>query len=305
MVFRANLEQFIHRDPNLYCVGLDGTAPERLPIDRGTLCSFSADGTEMFYNRKGNEEYQWKRYKGGQHTDIWHYDFASRRFTPVSDYVGKNAYPMWIGDALYFVSDRGGGIANLFRQDIKTKAVAQVTRHEKYDVMMPETDGERIVYVQDGYLNVLDIKGGSDENSPIDLPSDRWRLRDRWLNPKDYIHGMDVGNDGKTALLEARGDIFLLPAGKGPDAQPVADARVRARSTRASRPTASGWPFSPTAAANTSSTCRRSRGGDWIQLTSTLDRAVYRLAWSPDGSKILFGNKDLAALLARRGEQDS
>ncbi len=39
---------------------------------------------------------------------------------------------------------------------------------------------------------------------------------------------------------------------------------------------------------------RRVAGGDWVQLTQTLDRAVYRLAWSPDGSKILFGNKDLA-----------
>ncbi len=97
VVFRADTEQFIHRDPNLYAVGLDGTVPERLPVDRGTLCSFSADGSQMFFTRKGNEEYQWKRYKGGQHTDIWHYDFKSRRFTPVSDYVGKNAYPMWIG----------------------------------------------------------------------------------------------------------------------------------------------------------------------------------------------------------------
>ncbi len=160
VVFRADTEMFIHRDPNLYAVGLDGTVPERLPIDRGTLCSFSAAGDQMFFTRKGNEEYQWKRYKGGQHTDIWHYDFKSRRFTPVSDYVGKNAYPMWIGDALYFVSDREGGIANIYRQDIKGKTIAQVTRHEKIDVMMPETDGERVVYVQDGRLNILDVKSG-------------------------------------------------------------------------------------------------------------------------------------------------
>ena len=77
----------------------------------------------MLYNRRGNEEYQWKRYKGGQHTDIWRYDFAGRRFTAVSDYTGKNAYPMWIGNTMYFVSDRGpGGIANLFSQDLATGA---------------------------------------------------------------------------------------------------------------------------------------------------------------------------------------
>jgi tricorn protease len=58
LVFRADTEQFIYRDPQLYAVALDGSAPERLPIDRGTLCSFSADGSEMFFTRKGNEEYQ-------------------------------------------------------------------------------------------------------------------------------------------------------------------------------------------------------------------------------------------------------
>ena len=235
VVFRADTEQFIYRDPNLYAVALDGTAPERLPIDRGTLCSFNRDGSQMFFTRKGNEEYQWKRYKGGQHTDIWHYDFARRLFTPVSDYTGKNAYPMWVNDSLYFVSDREGGIANIYVQDIKTKAVTRVTRHEKYDVMMPETDGERIVYVQDGYLHLLALKDGTTRKLPLELPSDRWRLRSRWINPKGYIHSMDVANDGKNALLEARGDVFLLPTRKGlgpidvgrsDGPQPDPDARV-------------------------------------------------------------------------------
>jgi tricorn protease len=293
VVFRADTEQFIHRDPNLYAVGLDGTIPERLPIDRGTLCSFSADGSQMFFTRKGNEEYQWKRYKGGQHTDLWHYDFKSRRFTPVSDYVGKNAYPMWIGDALYFVSDREGGIANIYRQDVKGKAIARVTRHEKYDVMMPETDGERIVYVQDGRLNVLAVRDGGSRPLAIELPSDRWRLRDRWVDARDTIHGMDVGNDGRFALLEARGDIFLLPAGKGPVRNLTQTPGSREIHPRLS-PDGQWLAFFSDKSGEYQLYMRRVAGGDWVQLTQTLDRAVYRLAWSPDGGKILFGNKDLA-----------
>lgn len=293
VVFRADTEQFITRDPQLFAVGLEGTAPERLPVDRGTLCSFSADGGEMFFTRKGLEEYQWKRYKGGQHTDIWHYEFAGGKFTPVSDYTGKNAYPMWIGDSLYFVSDREGGIANLFAQDIRSKALRQVTRHEKFDVMMPETDGQRIVYIQDGYLNVLDLQSSTSRKVPLQLASDRWRLGRRWINPKDYIQGMDVGNDGRQVLLEARGDAFLLSSGKGQTrnlSQSSASREIRPRLSPDGR-----WlAFFSDRSGEYQLYMQKTGGGEWIQLTDNLDRAVYRLAWSPDGKKILFGDKDLS-----------
>jgi tricorn protease len=294
VVFRSNLEQAVSRDPKLYWVGSDGTAPEKLPVDRGTLCSFSADGTEMLYNRRGNEEYQWKRYKGGQHTDIWRYSFASRRFDPVTDYNGKNAYPMWINGKMYFVSDRGaGGIANLYAQDLATKAVTQVTRHEKYDVMMPDTDGERIVYMQDGYLQMLDVKSGSAKKIPVDLPSDRWRVRNRWLNPKEYIHAMDVGNDGNHALLEARGDLFLLPASSGQTRNLTQTPGSREIHPRLS-PDGQWLSFFSDRSGEYQLYRQKVSGGEWLQLTSGLDRAVYRQAWSPDGKKILFGDKDMA-----------
>ncbi len=137
IVFRSFFENFIQRDPNLYFVSRSGGVPERLPLDRGVLCSFSADGKKMLYCRKGREEYQWKRYQGGQYQDIWLYDFASGRFTPVSDYVGKNSYPMWIGGQMAFVCDRDNGIANLYLEDLDTKKMEPLTRFNDFDVMMP------------------------------------------------------------------------------------------------------------------------------------------------------------------------
>ena len=107
IVFRAGHENTFRPIVKLYTVSPDGELPEQMPMDRGILCSFSPDGTKVVYNRRGNEEYYWKRYKGGQYTDIWMYDFAAKSFAPITDYVGKNAYPMWVGNKMYFVSDRG------------------------------------------------------------------------------------------------------------------------------------------------------------------------------------------------------
>ncbi|MGB7295885.1 MAG: hypothetical protein WBC70_09885, partial [Candidatus Aminicenantales bacterium] len=124
VVFRSMFENVIGRDPNLYYVSVQGGAPERLPLDRGVLISFSPDGRNFLYCRRGAEEYYWKRYKGGRYQDIWRHDGSAKSYTPVSDYVGKNSYPMWIGDTMYFVSDRGNGISNIYAQKIGGREVS-------------------------------------------------------------------------------------------------------------------------------------------------------------------------------------
>ena len=199
------------RDNKLYRVGLDAAMPEPLPVDRGQSCSYAPDGSRMLYVRKGNQDYYWKRYKGGQYPDIWMYDFTARSFKPVTDYVGRNAYPMWVGERMYFSSDRApDGITNLWAQDLATGALRQVTSYTDFDVMTPSSDGRRIVYVQNGYLQLLDTAGGPPRKLPVRIPSDDWRLQDRFINPSDYIQFVDVAGDGKAVALSARGDVFHM-----------------------------------------------------------------------------------------------
>ncbi len=291
IVYRSFFENSIGRDPRLYFVSRNGSAPERVPVDRGILCSFNPDGTKMLYNRKGNEEYYWKRYKGGQYVDIWMYDFVKNEFTAVSDYVGKNAYPMWIGNKMYFVSDRTNGIANLYVQEIGTKKIDPVTNYTDIDVMWPETDGSSIVYIQDGYINVLDTNTGSSKKIIVDINSDRWKLRDRTVNPKDYVHHFGISDDGKTAVLEARGDIFTVPTGDGTTNNLSNTSGTRELYPQIS-PDGKWIAFFSDKSGEYQLYIQKSSGGDWIQLTDKLDKFVYHLLWSPDGEKILFGNKD-------------
>jgi tricorn protease len=293
VIFRSMFENFIGRDPNLYYAPVRGGAPERFPLDRGTLVSFSPDGRKFLYVRRGNEEYYWKRYKGGQYPDIWMYDSDTKKYTPVTDYVGKNVYPMWIGDTMYFVTDRGNGISNIYAQKIGTKDAKPVTNYADFDVMMPNTDGRTIVYVHNGYLNLLDVESGRSQQIAVLIPSDRWSLRNRIINPRDFIHYAGVGNDGKTVVLEARGDVFTVPSGKGQAAN-LSDTPGTREMYPALSPDGKWVAFFSDKTGDYQLYIQKVEGGEWTPLTTDLDRTVYHLLWSPDGRKILFGNKDFS-----------
>lgn len=296
IVIRSFMETYIYRDPNLYFVSRDGSAPERLPIDRGVLCSFSADGKRMLYCRKGREEYQWKRYKGGQYCDIWMYDFSTRAFTPISDFVGKNAYPMWVGDKMYFVSDRDG-VANLYVQDLTSRAVTRVTNHDVLDVMMPDTDGAKIVYIQDGYLHILNCADGQVAKISVATPSDRWQIRNRVINPREYVQGMDASNDGQKVLIEARGDLFSVPADRGGQTNNISDSPGTRERMACVSPDGKQVAFFSDRSGTYQLYLQSTDGGEWTPLTMTLSHTPYRLAWSPDGKKILFGTKEFALMV--------
>jgi tricorn protease len=296
IVFRSSHENTFRPIAKLFTVTPDGSFPEPLPPDRATLCAFSPDGTKLAYARKGNEEYYWKRYKGGQYVDLWLYDFNTRQYTALTDYIGKNAYPMYAAGKLYFVSDRGAnGIANLYTIDPASKQATQVTTFADYDVQQPSTDGKRIVFMRAGRLNVLDAATGQSHEVAVDVTTDRWRLTPRTVNPREMIQSMAVSNDGKTAVFEARGDVFLVPAD---DTKPTVNL-TKTTPSRERLPQLS--PDGKKVAFFSDKTGEyqlylADASGDrpWEALTTTLDRMVYHLEWSPDGTKVLFGDKDFA-----------
>ncbi len=292
VVFKSYFENYIMRDPNLYFTEADGSAPERFPLDRGVDCSFSPDGNKIVYVRKGREDYYWKRYKGGWHTDIWMYDFSNNKFTPISDYVGNNSYPMWIGEnTMYFVSDQTNGISNLYKEDLSTKEIKELTNYSDVDVMYPSNDKTQIVYLHDGYLNIFNTVDGSNKQISVTIPSDKWELRERVINPKDYIHYARISNDGKNLAIEARGDIFNVPTGKGSILNLSNTPGTREMYPQIS-PDGKWIAFFSDKSGEYEIYLQKVDGGKWIQLTSSLNRTNYHLVWSPDSKKILFGNRD-------------
>ncbi len=296
VVFRSSHEATFRPMTRLYTVSPEGGLPEALPMDRAILCSYSPDGTKLAYNRRGLEEYYWKRYKGGRYVDLWLYDFASRQYMQLSDYVGKSAYPMYAAGKLFFVSDRDPrGVSNLYTIDPATKKVEQVTKFDDFDIQWPATDGRRIVFVRAGRLTVFDPATGATKTPEVDIPSDRWQLAERTINPRENIQSFAVSNDGKSVVFEARGDVLLVPAGDQAQTRDLTGTTASRERYPQMSPDGSKVAFFSDKTGSYQLYVTDAAGkGPWEALTTTLDRTVYHLEWAPDGTKILFGNKDFA-----------
>lgn len=295
VLFRAALEFKERPVTRLYTVDLEGHEPEALPLPQGAQGAFSADGTQLLYNPKGNEEYYWKRYKGGQFPEIWLADLKARRYTKLTDYVGKNATPMWTatGQAC-FVSDRENGITNLYSLDPATKAVKPLTTYLDFDVQWPASDGKTVVYAQAGYLTALDLASGQAKRVEVKVVGDGWKTAPRTVNPKDWIQAASLGPDGKTAVLEARGEAFLLPVDASQPALNLTKTPgIRERFPRLS-PDGKRVAYFADADGEYDLYVRPAEGGPAQRVATGLKTALYRLEWSPDSRKVLFSDKSFA-----------
>ena len=83
--------------------------------------------------------------------DIWIYDAEAASVVNVTNNVAQDVFPMWIGDEIFFASDRDNRI-NLFCYNTKTGSTEKVTDFADYDVKFPSTDGKIIVFENGGYI---------------------------------------------------------------------------------------------------------------------------------------------------------
>ena len=146
-----------------------------------------------------------------------------------------------------------------------------------------------------GQLYAFDTATNKARAVAVEMPSDRWQLAERTINPRDFIQSMALSNDGKTAVFEARGDIYLCSTdGAQPPQNLTNTPDSRERFPQLSPDGKRVAFYSDKSGEYQMYMVDLSENRPWEPLTTTLDRAVYHLEWSPDGTKILFGDKDFS-----------
>jgi tricorn protease len=198
-----------HGDFRTYTLFPQGGIPQMIPLEPAAWISFEPGGQRLALQKFGLEFHNWKRYKGGRAEDIWVGKLDPLAFDEVTHWEGKDAFPMWAQDGrIYFVTDRWGR-PNLASMKPDGSDVQRLTHFADYDVRWPAMGGGKIVYQHKMDIWVYDLATGRNEQLPIQLPSDRLQLRERFVDPTANLGGWSLSKDGERIAIETRGDVFV------------------------------------------------------------------------------------------------
>src|SRR5215472_10393382 len=133
--------------PKLFTVPATGGFPSVVPLPTGLRASFSPDATHIAYVPTFRWEPFWRGYRGGQTTPVWIASLADSSVVKVPRDNSNDDDPMWIGNTVYFLSDRNGPIT-LFAYDTQTQKVEQVVANHGFDITDASAGAGAIVYSQ-------------------------------------------------------------------------------------------------------------------------------------------------------------
>ncbi|HEU5217405.1 MAG TPA: PDZ domain-containing protein [Gemmatimonadales bacterium] len=205
----------------LWSIGTEGGLADPLPMPRAYTGSYSPDGARIAYEEVSTvmfpgwiEISEWRHYRGGRVHPIRILNLADNSGDKLPWTNSNDAFPMWVGNTIYFVSDRNF-TANLFSYRTDTKELKQLTRHDDFDIMNASAGPDAVVYEQAGYVHLYDIKTGQDRQLSIQVIGDLPWARPQFKRVAGMIRNAELSPTGVRVAIEARGEIFTVPVEKG------------------------------------------------------------------------------------------
>jgi tricorn protease len=200
-----------------YLLNKKGGLPEKLPIPYGELGSFSPDGGSIAYVSRITENYPFKRYRGGLASDVVIFDLKKMTAENITKNSATDGKPVWNKNKIYYISDIDKNKRrNIWVYDISSKNKMQLTDFDKVDINHMSSGPDDLVFEAGGKLYLFNLSTNKYVEIKINVVSDFATLMPRPENVSNRIITADLSPDAKRVVVEARGELFSVPAENGP-----------------------------------------------------------------------------------------
>ena len=291
ILIRANRTPYGQRVSRYFWVDpWKGGLEQPLQLSEGGPASLSPDGSKLAYNMISREWRTWKRYRAGRAQDVWIYDLAADSVRQLTEFEGTDNFPMWLGNRIYFTSDRSGTL-NLYRIDLETNEQTQVTHYDDFDVLFPSRGDGGVIFQRAGYLHIMDATTEQVRKLEIALADDRPWLRPAWKGSDDGgLASYDISPSAKRAVVEFRGELFDVPAEQG-QARNLSQTPDRRERDVEWSPDGRHILFLAEVGDDYELFVRSMVDASERQVTSESGAWIEQASWSPDSASILITDK--------------
>jgi tricorn protease len=278
--------------PRFWTVPVAGGVEVPMPLPRAYQGKISADGAHVAYRMNNSWDEERRNYRGGQNRPIWIVDLKTFDLVSPPWTDSKDVDPVWLDDAVHFISDRDG-VANVWSYQTKAKKLTQLTKFTDFDVKAINSGAGALVFEQAGYIHELDPGTGKEHVVNITAVGDFPWMMPNWQDVSNRITSMALSPTGKRVAVEARGEVFTIPADKG-DVRNLTNSSGSAERDPAWSPDGKfvSWfsdksgEYKLVIEAQDGLTPPR-------EITLKNPNHYYTPSWSPDSKKLLFSDTNL------------
>ena len=275
-----------------WTVPAEGGVEEPMALPRGFQGKISPDGNHIAYRMNTSWDDERRNYRGGQNRPIWIVDLKTYDLVSPPWTDSKDIDPVWSGDTVFFISDRDG-VQNVWSYIPASKKLTQVTKFIDFDVKTMGAGGGSVVFEQAGYIHELDPRSGRSTRVNINVTGDFPWMMPRWDDVSGRMTNMELSPTGKRVLVEARGEIFTIPAEKG-DVRNLTNSSSSAERDPAWSPDGKYISYFSDRTGEYSLYIQEQDGLKPPREVK-LDKPThyYTVSWSPDSKKLLFTDTNL------------
>ncbi len=279
------------RTAQLFTIPMNGGFPTLVPLPMAFDGAYSPDGTRLAYEPLPRAFAAWKRYRGGRASAIWVANLSDSSVEKVPRTDSNDFEPMWLGNKVYFLSDRNG-TATLFSYDITTKKLNQEIANSGLDIKSAAATSDAIVYEQFGALNLFDVKTAKTTKLNITVNSDQLAVRARYEKLGTQMRGGGISPTGARAVFGARGEVITVPAEKGSPRNLTNSSGIAERDPSWS-PDGKWIAYFSDQSGEYELHLRDQLGAGEVKKLKLAPSFYYAPVWAPDSKKIAFTDKRL------------